>query len=179
MDFHSLCSPVHTNFLEAWICCALVLSNLTHSMNFYLEAITSMLSHWFWDQVITDWSILIHLWLPDLLHLLSCPIHSQSFCTHSWAALLSVLPCLHRFSSCLLLQVPIKIHPAPPVRKFLGILLDASLWISFTHLELQRLPGSEPEPWRQQAMIPVLCSLTTNPPVFHIPAGVRNFVVDL
>lgn len=93
MDFHSLCSPVHTNFLEAWICCALVLSNLTHSMNFYLEAITSMLSHWFWDQVITDWSILIHLWLPDLLHLLSCPIHSQSFCTHSWAALLSVLPC--------------------------------------------------------------------------------------
>lgn len=82
--------------LEAWICCALVLSNLTHSMNLYLEATISMLSHWFTileagsSQTDPFWLITDFLACStsSAWHW-ACPIHSQSFCIHQlpWSAL--------------------------------------------------------------------------------------------
>lgn len=187
-------------FLEAWICCALVLSNLTHSMNLYLEAITSVLSHWF-VMLEARSSQTAPFWFT--LSLASCsappyqlgtwpapptavPWQSQSFCIHQLdCSALSVFHCpgqvqLRAFSSS---RCPLKLHsPLFPQWEHCFVSGNSFGCITLNFLQTlgwQSLPEGEPDLWRQQAMIPVLCSLTTNPPVFHIPASIKRLVMDL
>lgn len=143
-------------FLEAWICCVLVLSNLTHIMNLYLEAITSVLSHWF-IMIEARSSQTAPFWFT--LSLASCsalpyqlgtwpapptavPWQSQSFCIHQLdCSALSVFHCpgqvqLRAFSTS---RCPLKCTApcslSENTASFLGILLDASPWISCKHLD--------------------------------------------